>query len=264
MRFSLEQNAADSLRRSVVYFAENSSSRLKAAVKELVSALELYVKAQLVRLDLDPENPVLVYECFKVSLTDAPKRYELVPIGVNMVRLPQALERLAWLGHEIAPADSTQIRELERVRNALEHSSVELEAPAVRSLYVAVVGFAIRYLHVYLGLSFIDIIDSTAWHRSLEIEPALHRVAERSAKKIYEDLIAATERAGGVSLCAKCGAALMIAPEGNWSGYRCVVCGFVHNVEECYACKRMFYMDMMHSWEGDTALCDACYAQIFY
>jgi hypothetical protein len=260
MRYSIEENAADSLRRSVAYFAERTQSGLKAAVKELISALELYVKVQLVRLDRDPSNPVLVYERFTVSLADNPRRYELKPSGPATVRFDQALERLAWLGHEIAPTDAAQIRQLKRIRNTLEHFSVEQEDPSVRTLYAAVIGFVIGYLHVYLSCSFFDVVDSVSWQAALAAEPSLRRVATLSAKEIYQNLVAAADRAIGVSECAQCGADVMIPSSGYFSGYRCVVCGFVHEVEECYSCKKAFYLPTLDPHEGDTALCTACLA----
>src|SRR5262249_51822059 len=137
------QNADDSLRRSVSSFAEGTQSGLKAAIKELVSALELYVKARLAKLDLDPVNPVLVYERFTVSIGKDPKRYELKPKGLATVTLEQALERLAWLGHEMSPLDAAQIRKLRRVRNELEHFSVEQNGPLAHQLYAAGVGLTI-------------------------------------------------------------------------------------------------------------------------
>jgi hypothetical protein len=261
VNLSLEQNAADSLNRSVAYFAENTPSGLKAAVKELVSAMELYVKAQLARLDVDPSNPVLVYERFKIEIADdPPRRHVLTPAGVNTVRFDDALKRLEWLGHEVATADAAQIRELKKARNALEHYAVALEADTVRSLYVAVVGFATRYLHAYLDISFLDVVDNGAWRRALDVEPALRSVAELTAKQVFEGLILATDQVEGVSDCASCGAQLLIESGGGYyPGYRCVVCGFVHDVESCYRCHKTFTVDAMHPNEGDAFLCDACH-----
>ena len=218
MNLSLEQNAADSLRRSVTYFAEDTASGLKAAVKELVSAMELYVKAQLARLDLDPSNPVLVYEQFRVEVVDGPpRRHVLTPTGVNTVRFNEALKRLKWLDHEVAPADAVLIQKLKKARNDLEHYVVALEVHDVRSLYVAVVGFAIRYLHAYLDTSFLDVVDGVAWRKALDVEPALRDAAELSAKEVFEGLILATDQAEGVSGCANCGARLLVESGGGWS-----------------------------------------------
>src|SRR6185436_20927583 len=96
--------------------------------------------------------------------------------------------------------------ELKRLRNALEHFSVEQDVSSVRRLYAAVAGFVIRYLHVYLGQSFFDIVASSSWQAAWAVEPSLRRIAELSAKQTYHNLVAAADRAVGVSQCAQCGA----------------------------------------------------------
>jgi len=63
MKFSIMENAADSLHRVAQYYSENTISGLKAAVKELISCVELFTKEKIRRLDLDPSDPVFdLYE----------------------------------------------------------------------------------------------------------------------------------------------------------------------------------------------------------
>jgi len=261
MRFSLQANADDSLRRSISYFAESTESGVKAAIKELIAALELYVKVQLIRSDADPSNPVLVFERFTAHVDPASGKYELRPIGVSTVTLAQSLERLAWLQQSIPEADRIQLIQLKKIRNSIEHFSVDEESAKVRDLYAAVIGFSIRYLHVYLGLNFLELLDGNTWRRALEIEPRLRRAAERSASDIYVDLTTAADRAIGAAVCHKCGSAMMVDAPGNWSGHRCAVCGFNHAVETCYRCQRLFFWDLLCAGEGGTMLCEACAAQ---
>lgn len=263
MKFSLEENAADSLRRSVAYFVENTPSGLKVAVKELVSALELYLKQQLVRLDRDPSNPVLVYERFRVRVAGNPPVYDLQPEGIATVRFDQALERLKWLGHELSSLDMAQINKLKRLRNSLEHHSVEQKAEDVRKMYAAVVAFAIRYLHIYLNRSFLDLVDGEQWRAALQVEPELRNLSEFSAKQVYANLVAAERRAIGTATCSGCGADCMIPHDSYYGGYRCVVCGFQHDVEMCYGCKKEFFIELLTAAEGDTTLCQDCHRRVY-
>lgn len=258
MKFTLEQNAADSLRRSVSYFSENTPSGLKASVKELVSALELFLKHQLAQLDLNPSSPVLVYEEFAVKVSGSPKQYILEPRGNRTVTFDEAINRLSWLGAPIANFDVDMLKKLKRIRNELEHLEVNQHPGNVRNIFCAVVGFVIRYLHIYLGLSFLNLVDGNEWRKALSIEPSLRSLAEKSAREIYTNLIAAEFRAIGVAKCAKCEADCMISDKGYYNGFRCIVCGFRHEIEECYSCKKAFFLDLLHANEGDTLLCTDC------
>lgn len=258
MRFTVQGNAEDSLQRSVLYFSEGTESGVKAAIKELISALELYVKVQLASLDADPANPVLVFEKFTAHVDRGSAKYELRPIGAATVTLRQALERLAWLGQPISDGDRAQLFQLKKIRNAIEHFSVDEDPARVREVYAAVIGFTIRYLHVYLGQSFLDIVDDEAWRRAIAHDPRLRSAAERSASEIYDDLTSAADRAIGTSVCQKCGADMMIDFPSNWSGHRCVVCGFKHTVESCYRCGRAFFWDLLRESEGGTMVCEEC------
>ncbi len=62
MKFTLKENAIDSLNRSFLYFSEGTLSGLKAAVKEAISSIELFLKEKIRTLDVDPEAPCLVYD----------------------------------------------------------------------------------------------------------------------------------------------------------------------------------------------------------
>jgi hypothetical protein len=259
MKFTLEQNAADSLRRSVRYFAENTPSGLKASVKELVSALELFLKHQLSQLDLNPSFPVLVYEDFLVKVSANPRQYVLEPRGEKTVTFDKAIERLGWLGSPIAKPDVAMLNQLKRIRNELEHFEVDQPPALVRSTFSAVVGFVIRYLHVYLNLSFYDLVDGEEWREALLVEPSLRSLAERSAREVYKTLITAEHRAIGVSKCVKCGADCMISDKAYYDGFRCVVCGFRHDIEECHSCREVFFIDLLSADEGDTLICDYCH-----
>lgn len=258
MNFTIKSNAADSLRRSVTYFAENTSSGLKAAVKELVSALELYVKEQLVQLDLNPLAPVLVYERFAVDINRTDGRYELKPLGEKTVRFEDALERLVWLGHPIAAADASQLRSLKKIRNKIEHFSVA-EAPAhVRSLYAAATGFAIRYLYAYHNQDFFEIVNGDEWRRCLAVDPAIRAATELSVRQIYVHLTDVADRATGTAICAKCSATIMVEATGYYQVFRCITCGFRHDVDECYMCKKSFFVGLLYPADGDTAFCEDC------
>lgn len=258
MKFTLEQNATDSLHRSIDYFAENTPSGLKASIKELVSALELFLKHQLSQLDLNPSAPVLVYEDFVVKVSGSPRQYVLEPQGTRTVTFEEAIKRLSWLNSPIGKVDIAMLNQLKRIRNEIEHFEVNQDPAHVRSTFSAAVGFFIRYLHVYLGLSFLDLVDGDKWREALSIEPSLRSLAEKSAREVYINLIAAEFRAIGVAKCAKCEADCMISDKGYYDGFRCIVCGFRHEAEECYSCKKVFFLDLLHANEGDTALCIDC------
>lgn len=263
MKFTLEENAADSLRRSVAYFIENTPTGLKAAVKEIVSAVELYVKLQLVHADCDPSHPVLVYERFRVRVSGSPPGYDLEPEGTATVSFAQALERLKWLGHGIPTVDVAQINTLKRLRNALEHHSAIRNSEDVRKMYAAVAAFTIRYLHTRLHLAFLELVDGDDWREALRLEPELRHLAELSAKQVYGGLVAAEERAAGTATCVQCGADCMIPHESYYGGFRCVVCGFVHDVEMCYGCREEFFVGLLTPAEGDTLLCSACHKRVY-
>ena len=50
----------------------------------------------------------------------------------------------------------------------------------------------------------------------------------------------------------------MVPHQSYYGGFRCVVCGFVHEVEECYGCREEFFVGLLTPAEGDTLLCSAC------
>jgi len=258
MKFTLTENANDSLRRAIRYFAENSPSGLKASVKELVSALELLVKEYLVLKDLDPTNPVLLYDRLKIGIDRSGARYVLTRVGLNTVTFDQALERLDWIGHSIGKADVEQLKALKRLRNAVEHLEIEASVPVVRTIFAAAMGFVFRFMEVYIQRRFLDTIDDTDWRTALLLEPELRNSAELSARQVFSNLVAAEHRAIGVATCASCGADCMISYESYWGGYQCVVCGFKHDVETCYGCNRTVFLRELTETEGGTAMCDEC------
>jgi hypothetical protein len=128
----------------------------------------------------------------------------------------------------------------------------------VRKLYAAVVGFVMRYVHVYLGLSFLDLVEQKAWRKALSVEPELIHIAEKSNRELYTSLVAAEFRAIGTTTCAECGADCMIETTSNWSGFRCLVCGFNHEVEICCACGYDFFWNRLHECEGGRMICEEC------
>ena|SRR3990167_270927 len=106
MKFSIMDNAADSLRRVVQYYSEDTLSGLKAAVKELISCIELFTKEKIRRLDLDPSDPVLLYTNLKVSVDESRTKYLISPLSkAKTVTFDEAVTRLEWLGEPIAKPD---------------------------------------------------------------------------------------------------------------------------------------------------------------
>lgn len=263
MRFTLKENAIDSLNRSFLYFSEGTLSGLKAAVKEAISSIELFLKEKIRTLDVDPESPCLVYDKLIIKVDHLSKKYLVEPLSTKTtVTLSQALERLNWLGNPIAETDKQSIFGLKKIRNTLEHYDIDISAADVRSSYISSIGFHIKFLHKYLNLDFHKVVNQNLWENLVINNEDIKALTESTSKDIFENIINSTIKVAGLTTCIKCGCDVMVEERGGYySGFKCKVCGYNHWTEMCYRCKEDFFIDELEPCEGDTMLCKKCYSE---
>ncbi|MDO8804458.1 MAG: hypothetical protein Q7R35_08500 [Elusimicrobiota bacterium] len=258
MKLSIMDNATDSLNRVVEYYAEGTTSGLKAAVKELISCIELLLKEKIRRLDLDPGNPVLLFTKLKISLDDKRTKYIITPISkTKTVTFDEAIERLEWLGEPISKPDQSMIGGLKKIRNALEHLEVNENPEEIKKVFAITLGVTIRFIEKYLKTARESVVDNAAW-KTLIKKPEIYAEIEKSYKVLSQDILSAEKWLTGSATCCYCGSVLVVGSDGYYSGVKCKVCGHLQEFEMCYGCKNDFPIDELTPAEGDTYLCLIC------
>lgn len=246
-----------------MYFSENTISGLKAAVKEAISSIELFLKEKIRTLDVDPESPCLVYDKLIVKVDHQTNKYMIEPLSTKTtVTLSQAFERLNWLENPIAETDKQSIFSLKKIRNTLEHYDIDISVADVRSSYLSSIGFHIKFLHKYLNMEFLKVVDQRLWEKLVVSNEDIKALTESTSKEIFENIIDSAIKVAGLTTCIKCGCDVMVEERGGYySGFKCKVCGYDHWTEMCYGCKEDFFIDELTSCEGDTMLCNQCYSE---
>lgn len=263
MKFSIMDNAADSLRRVTQYYLEDTISGLKAAVKELISCIELFTKEKIRRLDLDPYDPVLLFTNLKVSVDEKRTKYLISPLSkTKTVTFDEAVDRLEWLGEPIAKPDQIIIRKLKKIRNAIEHLDVDEDPDEVRKIFASTLGFTIRFVEKYLATPRESLVENASW-KELVKQKEIYQEVEKSYVELCNDVLSAEEWLTGSATCVHCGSNLVVATHRYYSGIRCKICGHTQDFEMCYGCKKDFPIDEMEAAEGDTYLCKECSKEIY-
>lgn len=258
MKFSIMENAADSLGRVAQYYIEGTSSGTKAAVKELISCIELFTKEKIRRLDLNPSDPVLLFTNLKITIDDMRTKYVISPVTrTKTVTFDEAIDRLEWLGEPIAKSDQTIIRKLKKIRNAIEHLEIDEDPDEVRQIFASTLGFTIRFVEKYLGTPRETLVDSSSW-KDLVKNREIYAELDKTYRQLCNDVLSAEEWLTGSASCVHCGSDLVIATHGYYTSVRCKICGHTQDFEMCYRCKEDFPIDEMQAAEGDTYLCEQC------
>lgn len=262
MKLSIMENASDSLRRVTQYYTEGTVSGLKAAVKELISCIELFTKEKIRRLDLDTANPVLLFKNLKISVNDTRTGYLISPLSKEKtVTFNEAVERLDWLGNPISKNDQNIIRKLKKIRNALEHLEVNEDPNEVKLIFASTLGFTIRFVEKYLSTSRETIVDSSSW-KTLLSRNEIYQQIEKSYQELCNDVLSSEKWLTGSATCVHCGSDLVVESSGYYSGVLCKICGHTQHFEMCYSCKKDFPLDELNDADGDTMLCNECNQRI--
>lgn len=205
MHLSIMGNASDSLRRIVQYYSEDTVGGLKAAVKELISCIELFTKEKIRRLDLDPSNPVLLFTNLRVTVNESKTKYLISPLSkTKTVTFNEAVDRLEWLGEPIAKSDRMVISKLKKIRNAIEHLDVDEDPDEVRQIFVSTLGFTILYVEKYLATSRESLVNNDSWKALIEREE-IYKEVVKSYQDLCNDVLSAEEWLTGSATCVHCG-----------------------------------------------------------
>jgi hypothetical protein len=146
MKFSIMENATDSLQRAINCYSENTHSGLKAATKELISCIELFTKEKLRRLDLNPNDAVLLFTNLKITLDDKRTKYVVSPISKKQtVTFDEAVDRLEWLGSPITKSDQSIVGRLKKIRNCIEHLEIDEDSNALKKYFADSLSFTILF-----------------------------------------------------------------------------------------------------------------------
>jgi len=263
MKYSIMDNATDSLVRVAQYYIEGTASGVKAAVKELISCIELFTKEKIRRLDITPSDPVLLFTNLKISVDEERTKYVITPITkTKTVTFDEAMERLEWLGEPIAKSDQTIIRKLKKIRNAIEHLEIDEDPNEVKRIFASTLGFTIRFVEKYLGTSRESLVENALW-KELVTKQEIYDEIEKNYRQLCDDVLSAEEWLTGSVSCVYCGSDLVIATHGYYSGIRCKICGHNQDYEMCYGCKEDFPIDEMQAAEGDTFFCEMCHKEAY-
>jgi len=263
MQLTIMENASDSLRRALTYYSEQTTSGLKAAVKELISCIELFIKEKIRQLDLDSTDPVLLFTSLKITVDRSQGLYRITPLSrKRTVTFEEAIQRLEWLGEPISKADQKVIKRLKAIRNELEHLAIDQDPNAVLGLFAPTLGFTVRFVEKYLSTSLHALVEPDTW-KSVIAEQAIHQEVEKSFRELRNSVLAAEASLTGTATCIHCGTDLVVATRGYYSGIRCSVCGHTQEFEMCYGCKEDFPLDELKPAEGDTHLCVKCSEEVY-
>lgn len=263
MKLTIMENATDSLKRAIAYYSEKSSSGLKAAIKELISCIELFIKEKIRLLDLYPEDPVLIFAKLKITVDKSQKAYHITPLSRKQtVTFPDALKRLEWLGEPISQPDQELLKKLKVIRNELEHLNIDQDSTTMKNLFATTLGFTVKFVEKYLSIALHTLVDPNTW-KSIVIEPTIHGEIEKIYRELCEGVFNGEDRLAGATTCIHCGTDLIVAAKGYYSGIKCKVCGYTQAFEMCYSCKKDYSLDDLEPSEGDTYLCKKCHKEIY-
>jgi hypothetical protein len=256
-------NATDSLRRAAQYYSEGTISGLKAAIKELISCIELFTKEKIRRLDLNPSDPVLIYTNLMLTVNENKTKYLVSPLSkAKTVTFDEAINRLEWLGEPIAKSDQSVIKKLKKIRNAIEHLEIDENPVEVKKIFATTLGFTIRFVEKYLSTPRESLVDNASW-KALVKQKEIYEEVEKTYRGLCNDVLSAEEWLSGSASCVHCGSDLVVANHGYYSGIRCKICGHTQEFEMCYGCKEDFPLDELKGAEGDTLLCKECMKKIY-
>jgi hypothetical protein len=210
IKFTLIQNALDSMRRAIELLAwnevSNEGSRLKQAVQNVAHAIELLLKERLHRI-----HPSLIWE----DVDKYPK------LDARTVGVEKAIHRLESIGGiTISKADTRIVKSLRNTRNAIEHFEWQTDRQEANIIIGQGLSFAIQFANSELDTDIANFFRGDDTWEQLLLQ---HRQFTMAHGKRMEEL--ATKEGKLVQECSFCNAVTQDALTGA-----CSLCGHWESV----------------------------------
>ncbi|MCW5874750.1 MAG: hypothetical protein KIS88_08925 [Anaerolineales bacterium] len=255
LKFSLLENALDSLRLGLEFVLElqKDKSKLKLSILLVAQAVELTLKERLHR-----EHWSLVYrnidaagneDAYTVSIDEAKKRLRAVA-DINLT-----------------DDQNETLKEISGIRNKIQHFQIDASAEQAVVTVNLVSNFLIGFLHTHLGIDIQQHISEETYRKMLEVselEEGLLNVADGRIKRIKKEHlpthmsdIAAFDFQ--VLMCPMCYTEKYVFIPGAFS--ECQLCNYKGEQVECARCGIALpkgHDDLRFSGP-DYALCENCW-----
>ena len=236
------ENALDSLDEGIERFLLNRRpSDLKYSVLHIAQAVELFLKARLVR-----EHPLLIY----VNPAKAGEDQKTVDFD-------DLFGRLIAAGVNFDKSTLQDLRELQRTRNRLQHHRINLLEETVRSQ----IGQGTRFLEGFIEREFeISLKDRLSKGSYTALQKAISSYAESlqlALAEMQDDLNSLAEsvrRKAAILQCDFCGNGTIIYPDPTSTAFNscdvhCYFCNNRSTVTNCPECDELTL---------GGQLCEAC------
>jgi len=255
----LLENGIDFIRAGTEHFVDNDNPKmLKYALLHFFAGTLLIFKERLRR-----EHPSLIFVDPGDAVTETDKPAEEHPTTINF---DQTLKRLkACANITLDPKQEKLLRNVQRLRNRLEHYKFELNLKHAQSLTGGLAEFVCIFLRDELGTNLEDHIDAWHWRELLNLRAIADRIEKerledwRSRARGYMDLDDAEiqrrldeiepyhprHNPDPVELleCPECGEDGVLIFDSDRDIGLCTRCKEVHYVGECLRCNGVLYGD---------------------
>ena len=279
--FPLLDNSLDFILYAAEHVGQNSPRSWKYAIIHLIAGIELLLKA---RLELDHWS--LVFQEI-----DKANRGSFESGDFRSVDLESSLNRLGRISSvSITKQDENQLRRLKKIRNMLEHFSIDIDLTQVKSLMAKGLSFAVTFYNNHLkdevGDSESSVIGDIISHlhkfeefvseRLVSIRPDIDESSiVKDCPKCSQDTLVVQDDAilhcyfcefdidattlaeqrteTEVDICPECGheALAFIIYNNEVAGYECMACGQEYDqLHRCGSCGSLY--------EGDGVICSQC------
>ena len=260
VKFSLLENALDSLAQAVEFALSNRNnpSKLKVAILLVAQAVELVLKERLQR-----EHWSLIFRNVEQARNE----------DAMTVTIKEAQKRLNTIaGVSLDQSDSEAIENLQRTRNRIQHYEIELSFGQALSQINVAIGFLIRFLHAELGTDIQEHLNAQDYQRLLEVEETLEElrgIAQDRVEEIREargparpkDLVAWHFEVIECPVCWEKFYILSISEHLS----KCQLCNYEGGFVECDHCGGVFpsgSFDLHCEDDDGYAVCESCWSRI--
>lgn len=245
LNYKLLENGIDSIKHGVEHFIEGDKDpwNFKYAVLHVFQGIELILKEKLFRV-----NPLLIYANIDQRINDSSRT----------ITFDKLIARLENLGVKLSKTHLETCKEIQVVRNRIEHRDVSFNVDEVQSLIGESIKFLIDFLKSELNdnlqnrveeqkykilVKMIDYYEERLRIAQREIEEYLNRLDPKDAS-LYEKVS-----------CPECFNETVLLPPGRLGTVRCYYCGEEFYAEECARCGTIVLIE--HESE-DVVFCENC------
>lgn len=211
MKFTLVENAIDSINHGLEHYLANSASDQKYAILHFVQAVELFFKERLRR----------EHEVFLFTNIDQPKSHRTVSLELALGRV------VSLCGVSMSKKEINVIHSLVQLRNQIQHYEFDISEQTARAIMAKTLVEILSFCRDHLDLDIRKNIGSDQWQ-------ALTSITEFMDSHARKVLHAFKQSGKTYGLCSTCGYAGL-----EWTSETqttCHICGLISTFAICTQC----------------------------